>query len=143
MSDNPLKIVEVSGVIPKSGNTRFDYHLNSNYLNTNQGVWQVCVLNISTFPQVWSSQPPNFIEIKTNLVYGEYSQLFIRDNIPIQKVMILQSQNTLTNFQTPTWFQVNDGCQNFQVYIDRYGNVANDFRYEVKVIISFGFQRIR
>lgn len=147
MSDNPLKIIEVSTKLPESGNGKIDYYLNANYCDVMQGIWQICFLDITIIrdPKATVRVNPNFFEVSTNFVYGEFSADNSRLQVPLQKLYISDDKNNLFSASSFKWFQITSPGQHFQVQLNRYGNLSATFEKgkPPTAILTFGLKRIR
>lgn len=145
MSDNPLKVIQVSGTLPPNGNGRFDFRVFPDYFNVYNGTWEIAVSDVTITgpkgPLVIS--PPHFICIKTNVVLGECTESFNRAPLPMQNFMLPGHQDMLFNFPQPKWFQINSPSHNFEAYTERYANKTDLFGNDLKCDITFLLRKIR
>lgn len=145
MSGNPLKIIQVSGTLNISGNTRFDSRINVQYCDVLAGIWEICLTDITVIRN--KNLPPSdelrFFEISTNFVQGEFLFENSRLEVPMQRLTIGNDKNTLVNFSSLKWFQVNSPGVNFQVNLNPYTKANTNFSIGPEVFLTFGLRRIK
>lgn len=143
---NPLKVIQVSGILPSEGSQRFVAQLYSNYCNVCDGVWEIALSDVTitnSNKAVPTAANPAFISIHTNFVNGEFTPNHSRNFIPMQKLIIKGNEDALHNFDHPRWFQVNSPSLNFEAYTQRYANTGDRLKTDLFCSMTFLLRRIR
>jgi hypothetical protein len=150
MDKNPIKVMQLSGVINSSSGKKIDIQVNlkRDYADFHEGAWEICAKNVTTVAT--KLKKDHLYEVSSNFVYGQYTQTESRKPIPLERFTVKKceeeqsDQVNLFSFDS-TWYSVNSPSSEFKLYVRPCQDYTNDFSAEATLLLTFTllFRRIK
>lgn len=152
MEIGPIKVLKCSGTIENrldAATVNLDLlvslYLQREYANFNDGVWQMCVKNVSAI--VKNIKNNHLYEISSNFVYGQFSQTERRQPIPLEKFLLRKDNEEvkLISFAPSTWFTINSPSAEFELFVRPCSELNNSIPKNGKITLTFTmlFRRVK
>jgi len=154
METNPLKVLQVKGTIANGAALKkylkleISTYLKGQYANFNEGLWQMCLKDVTYTTKKGSLTSTHCYEVYSNFVYGQYTQTESRKPIPLERFIIYKKDMItefigMKSFDTLSWFTINSPSAEFILYLQPYES-PNTFPANLEMSFSFTvlFRRI-
>lgn len=119
---NPIKTLEVYGnFLIKTSSLEVELDLDVTYADFLQGSWQIAVKEIlyeCYNGQKSESTTSRFFNVKTNFVFGQYTQNFQRKPVPLARFTVKETEKDLVYMSPLVWFDVNSPSRCLKLSLD-------------------------
>lgn len=152
MASNPTKIIQVSGTLKNESSypltnplLEIETHLQREYANFNEGVWEICLKDVCIDAQ--KINDTLFFEVSTNFVFGQFTQTERRQPIPLERFVLKKITNETRYFNSfnRTWFTINSPSADLRIFVKNCSVFENKFPGNAKLVfvLTFLFRRVK